>query len=549
MIAEKLQRVRQVAEANSLSLKIIAFLLLVPLFSTAADLRVVDKPAFSASPAELLAEAAAAAAGANHNAVFLLDEDRWIFDKNGDILRTKRIVFQVLTTNGVQSWSNFQWFWEPWHETRPTVRIRVISPDGSVHNLDQNTLIDAPANAESANIYSDGRLVKCPVPALAPGAVVEEEVQVSTSHLLTGTVRILSVARLDPVTLARIYLECPLEMPMRYSTFFLPGEKETKSTDGGKSRLTLEAGPLTPRTLPTAQLAADPSRIPRVVFSIGRSWKDLASEYNAIVEKQIANASVSEFVQTATAAPTDRPQTIERLVRELHQQIRYTGVEFGSAAIIPSAPADTLKRKYGDCKDKAALLVAMLRAAHIPAYLALLSAGSGTDSDEQFPGFGLFNHAIVYVPGSPDLWIDATAQFLRSGFLPQADQGRRALIIRPETVGLTLIPDSPSSASRHIQTREFYLPEIGKSTVVVTNTGVGTAEAFLRSTFGSADTDTIHNALVKYARAVYSSESLARIEHPRGDDFSQPFHLRLEINDSQRGFVSQTDCRCRHYVP
>jgi transglutaminase-like putative cysteine protease len=41
--------------------------------------------------------------------------------------------------------------------------------------------------------------------------------------------------------------------------------------------------------------------------------------------------------------------------------VRYTGVEFGEAAIVPRKPSETLERRFGDCKDKAPLLVAMLR--------------------------------------------------------------------------------------------------------------------------------------------------------------------------------------------
>ena len=120
------------------------------------------------------------------------------------------------------------------------------------------------------------------------------------------------------------------------------------------------------------------------------------------------------------------------------REVRYTGIEFGEAAIVPHDPADTLALKYGDCKDKATLLVAMLRAAGIPAYVALLNAGSRLDVPADLPGMGLFDHAIVYVPGTaPAFWIDATDQYARLGQLPINDQGRHALIARPESTALT----------------------------------------------------------------------------------------------------------------
>ena len=42
----------------------------------------------------------------------------------------------------------------------------------------------------------------------------------------------------------------------------------------------------------------------------------------------------------------------------------------------------------------------MLRAAGIPANLALLSSGPGQDVNTDLPGMGVFDHAIVYVPGT-----------------------------------------------------------------------------------------------------------------------------------------------------
>ena len=88
------------------------------------------------------------------------------------------------------------------------------------------------------------------------------------------------------------------------------------------------------------------------------------------------------------------------MVERLHREVRYTGVEFGAARLIPEFPSETLRRRFGDCKDKSTLLVAALRASGIEAYLALLSAGDDQDVSPDLPGLGMFDHAIVYVPGA-----------------------------------------------------------------------------------------------------------------------------------------------------
>src|SRR5262245_19317920 len=124
-------------------------------------------------------------------------------------------------------------------------------------------------------------------------------------------------------------------------------------------------------------------------------------------------------------------------------------------------PGETLKRKYGDCKDKSTLLVALLRAAEIPANVALLNVGGWTDADEELPGLGLFDHAIVEVPGNPEYWIDATDEFARLGQLPAGDQGRLALIAAEGTERLKRIPESSSEQNRMVEKREIRLAEHG----------------------------------------------------------------------------------------
>ena len=51
------------------------------------------------------------------------------------------------------------------------------------------------------------------------------------------------------------------------------------------------------------------------------------------------------------------PANLTRLLRA--ERVRYTGVEFGQAAIVPTEPREVISRHYGDCKDKATLLVAL----------------------------------------------------------------------------------------------------------------------------------------------------------------------------------------------
>jgi len=182
---------------------------------------------------------------------------------------------------------------------------------------------------------------------------------------------------------------------------------------------------------------------PEVEFATGTSWRQVAREYARLSNDKIRTADVQALLLKLNVKERSRNETIRRIVAALHRNVRYTGVEFGESSLVPQFPSETLKRKYGDCKDKATLLVAMLQASGIPARLALLASGSLRDVNVDLPGVGMFDHAIVYVPASgpdSDLWIDATAEYTQVGTLPWMDYGRSALIIDDATESLKKNP-------------------------------------------------------------------------------------------------------------
>ena len=104
--------------------------------------------------------------------------------------------------------------------------------------------------------------------------------------------------------------------------------------------------------------------------------------------------------------PHDRAVHALRLVQD---DIRYLGIEIGLGSHVPRAPATTLKRGYGDCKDKSVLLVAALRHLGIPASPALASLGSGPLLPQLPPSVNNFDHVIVGIDvGAKTLWVDPT---------------------------------------------------------------------------------------------------------------------------------------------
>ena len=126
--------------------------------------------------------------------------------------------------------------------------------------------------------------------------------------------------------------------------------------------------------------------------------------------------------------------------------IRYVADERGMNAIVPRDPDLVAERKYGDCKDRAALVFALARQYGVNVSMAMLST-------QALPPFAqtqcrFFNHVIcAYKQSQATLFFDPTAQYCEFGNLPDDDIGARALVLDPlePRTEVIALPNRPPS--------------------------------------------------------------------------------------------------------
>jgi len=476
-----------------------------------------DEPAFAVTPGSLRQAAEAVKLGKDNDATVLLTERHYSFDSSSRMTDVRHMIYRIETQEGVKVWSESSAVWAPWYQARPEIKARVITADGSVHWLDSKTLSDLPVNEDTPEVYSDKRKYGGPLPAVAPGVLVEEEIVLreTAPFFAAGTTTARSFDWYVPVNKARVVLSFPESLPVHYELRLLPEISVVKTTINNIETIKFEQGPLPANTEEPDHVPPDLAVIPELEFTTGTSWHRVAAEFARLIEEKIRLADVEPLMSKVNTKDSSREKVIRRIVAALHNNVRYTGVEFGESNLIPQYPSETLKRKYGDCKDKAALLVAMLRGAGIPANLALLDTGPGLDVNPDLPGMGVFDHAIVYIPAAgtdPELWVDATAQYSQVGTLPWGDYGRRALVISASTDSLVRTPELTSDQVVHRELREFTMAEYGPATIVETNEDIGPGEADARNYY-NGDGKEIRKQAVKYVSETYLADSLTSLEH------------------------------------
>jgi tetratricopeptide (TPR) repeat protein/transglutaminase-like putative cysteine protease len=499
-------------------------------------------------PAKDLYQAVSAGTMADGANIALFDDDEsFNFDEAGRLVHVGHYIYKVLTAKGAEGWDTLSVGWDPWHEMRPVIRARVIEPDYSEHNLDPSAITEEPARGGDYKTYSDGKRLRAPLPAIAPGAVVEEEFleRETEPFFAPGRVgRAVFGHEQVPVAHSSAVFEAPISLPLRIEARLLPGVTPKRVEANGRVTITYEIGSLEGVEARGSNLPSDAYLFPEIDYSTGASWQTLATEYSKIVDSKAKSDSVQSIVDGLVSGKSARSEREDVILDYLDREVRYTGIEFGEAAIVPHNPSETLALKYGDCKDKATLLVAMLRAAGINSYVALLNASSRLDVPAELPGMGLFDHAIVYVPGNPmrhpgnaDLWIDATDQYARLGQLPINDQGRRALIARPESTALTLTPESTSRENVLLEQREIRLSDNGPATVVEKTQPTGVFESHYRAFYADQPDKETRDGLTAYVKAQYIADKLTSVERSDPGDLSKQFELTLQCDKARRGYT------------
>jgi tetratricopeptide (TPR) repeat protein len=490
------------------------------------ETRFLDAP-----PAEVRAAARRVPDAAAQPVVILFEERVSSFDERGRARTRHRQAYKVTSPAGVSGgWAEVRTSWRSWNESRPTMRARVVDAGGRAHELDPATIEESGARSKDPTLYSDVRVLRAPLPAVAVGAVVELEVEQESGPLIVGGGHSESWTwgGTVPVRKSRLVIEHPtglsLQLVQRPRETVLP----VSSQSDGRRRLVFEGGPYEAAPPPEPYRPADDVWRPYVSYGTAPSWSELARRYHAIVEQRLAGADVRARAREAAGGERELVAVVRRVLARLHRDVRYTGVELGASAIEPAAPGEVLARGYGDCKDKSTLLVALLRALGIKAHVALLRAGVGLDVDPGVAGIGELNHAIVYLPGKRPLYVDPTAPHAPVGELPISDQGRRILVVAPDTKELLVTPRDGAAGSRAREIRTVYLAETGAPRVVERFEPQGAAAREIRGHYAETERKRLDEQLERYVKVHYDAQQLTKLTFGDPDDLTRPFWLEVE---------------------
>lgn len=320
-------------------------------------------------------------------------------------------VFEIRNAQGLAS-GNLAVVWSPEHD-RPTVHKVLIRRGEEVIDVlaegQEFSILRREQNLEQSML--NGLLTAHILPeGLQVGDIVEFATSVESSNPVLGGHVETSAGLNFPSEKSHLRIEWPSSVALRLAqSDNLPAMTVTKRGKSTVAELTLEdvEAVLPPRLAPLRH-----ALFGFVEVSDFTSWAELAQHFAPLYGDAAAvpaQGSLRDEVERIRALSEDPVIRAEAALRLVQDEVRYVALLMGASALVPADAETTWARRFGDCKAKTALLLAILEEFGIDAVPVFVSITGGDLIRDRLPAVGLFNHVLVRARiDGREYWLDGT---------------------------------------------------------------------------------------------------------------------------------------------
>ena len=367
---------------------------------------------FGAAPSWVRPQAIPAAK-ATEAPISLLLSDQQIAFERGKTSTYSEGAIKIENSQGLAA-GNLALVWDPSTETVTVNKLQIRRGNQVIDVLAAGqsfTTLRRETNLDAAML--DGTLTATIQPeGLQVGDIIDLATTTERSDpVLKGHVEsMFATWGVLPIRSAHAVLRWPNDVHLQFrGTPNLPPAQ--KSTSAGTNVLDLSAENVEPLVPPKGA----PAR-----FKIGRlaeatdfaSWADLADLMIPLYRDASvipASGPLHDEVEKIRAASTEPKVRAQAALSLVQDRVRYVALLMGQGGYVPASAETTWSRRFGDCKAKTALLIAILHSLGIQAEPVLAQASLGDMIADRLPMIGLFNHVLVRAHvGAKDYWLDGT---------------------------------------------------------------------------------------------------------------------------------------------
>lgn len=353
--------------------------------------------------------------------------------------------------------------------------------------------------------------------------VIQSRYQLTLPNGWTASSVTFNHAKVDPAVSGSTYTWELHDLP------FIEAEPSSPSVSNLAPRVAINYGP------PASTQAAGARTF--------ANWADVSRWYSDLADPQVTlNDSLAGKARELTANAKTELERIQIIGRYV-QNLQYISIQIGLGRYRPHSATEVFAKSYGDCKDKANLMRAMLKAVKIEAYPVLIFAGDPTYVREDWASPEQFNHCIVAIRVSDEtkaptiiqhptlgrlLIFDATDDDTPVGDLPNHEQGSFALIAAGDAGALLRMPTTPPESNKLVRQADVNLAPDGSINAVVREESIGQSAVRERGLFRHLSRADYTKAIESWITRGASGAQVSKVD-PLDDSADGRFDLNVEF--------------------
>ncbi len=363
------------------------------------------------APAWVVAAAEAPQAAVDRSAMHYRIIDRQLLADGKSIWDYNHVVRVVDTDAGLSVASQIELEFDPSYQTFTLHHLDLVRNGKRIAKMDRRKIQLLQRETQLERRMLDGRVT---VSAVLDDVRVGDEIDFAYSVRGANPVFGGKFVALEPLSSQRgpvqayqVRLLAPVERSLQVRV----GPADTVSTSQVRNgrRETSWRRVAVPRFNPDANAGFSVGAAQMLQVSEFADWAEVARWGQGLFAGLPAGPRVDAVVQEIRDKEATPADQVRAALRFVQQEVRYFGTEIGSSSHQPAAPDRVIEQRFGDCKDKVALLVALLRKLDVPATPVLVSMAARGRVGSLLPGPLAFDHVIarVELDGST-YWLDAT---------------------------------------------------------------------------------------------------------------------------------------------
>ncbi len=492
-------------------------------------------------------------------AVVLRNEQQVTLDGNGKLVTIDRYAVRILTREGRREAAAVAFYLSNFSQVRD-MEAWLIAPGGSVKSYGKKEIIDRISDPD--DIYDEGRIKIIDASSDADVGYVFGYTATTDDKPLFYQDKWAFQDEL-PTLVSRYTLNLPDGWKATSMTFnhaaVQPQVAGASYTWELRDLAPIAFEPMSPSFVNIAPRLAVNYSPPGGTQAVNRAfadWLEVSKFASGLHDAQVV---IDDAVAAKTKDLTANAKTELDIIRAIGtyvQNLQYISIDIGVGfgnGMKPRPSNMVLNRGYGDCKDKATLMRAMLRIMKIEAYPVIIYSGDPNYVRREWASPSQFNHCIIAIRVSPTtqgptiienaklgrlLIFDATDQFTPVGDLPDYLQGSLALIAAGDNGDLVEMPVTPPEFNAWDRETEINIAGDGSIKGLIRERSTGQESRHARTMLRSMSNSDFNQSIERWLTRGATAAKLDKLT-PKDRQADAAFDMDVEFRAPLYGQLMQ----------